>query len=191
MVKIIIFDLGGVILKFDHHITTRRISDMSGIPEPKIYNYIFCSELEKLFDTGKIGAKDFFNRVMRGLNINLGWEDFRLAWADIFQVNPGIEGLLRELKEKFKLCLLSNTNEIHFDYVKEKFPILNIFDEYFLSYKLHSRKPDSEIFKAVLDRYKVDPQECIYIDDVQEYVDKASEIGLMGIRYINTENLRK
>jgi len=189
-IKILIFDLGNVVLKFDHRVATRKIAALSGLEEFEVYKSIFYSGIERLFDCGKISAKEFYKKISKKFIKYVTYEDFKNAWADIFKRNPGMDGLLKNLKGKFRLCLLSNTNAIHFPFVRKKFPIAGIFERYFLSYKLHICKPDKKIFSEVTKKYNVLPKECIFIDDIKEYVDDAKKLGIHAIRYKSLKGLK-
>lgn len=191
MIKIIVFDLGNVILKFNHRIATKRLAEFSAVPEEEIYGCLYNSDLEKAFDRGELNGKEFFAEVKKILKADFTWQDFKSAVENVFQLNTGMDELLKKLKPKFKLCLLSNTNDTHFEYIRRKFPIVNIFDEYFLSYELHMRKPEEEIYLAVLRRCKASGSECVYIDDVQEFADAAEKTGFRAIRYTGVEDLKK
>lgn len=189
-IKLFIFDLGNVVLKFDHRIAIKNISGLSGLPENEVYESIFSSGIERLLDCGKINSREFYARISKKFIKPAGYKNFKNAWADIFRVNPGIDRLLRKLKGKYKLCLLSNTNELHFSFIKKQFPIAGIFDKYFLSYKLHICKPDKKIFTKVLVENKVLPEECIYVDDIEEYAREAEKLGFWALRYKNIKSLK-
>ena len=188
-VKILIFDLGNVVLKFSHRKAVRKIAGLSGLPERLIYKSIFSSGIERLFDSGRISAKEFYEKISAKSVKSLAYKDFRQAWADIFKPVPAMDNFLRKLSRKYTLCLLSNTNAIHFPFVKKNFPITGIFDRYFLSYKLGFCKPDKRIFREVLKRYNLKAGECVYIDDINEYAAAAKKLGFNAVRHKNIKSL--
>jgi putative hydrolase of the HAD superfamily len=85
---------------------------------------------------------------------------------------------------------LSNTNELHFNYVIKQQGIFIFFDVVSLSFKVKAMKPDRRIFDDCLKKLGLLPEECVYIDDIKEYADKATELGLTGIHYKSEENLK-
>ena len=87
--------------------------------------------------------------------------------------------------------MLSNTNKLHFDYVKRKYPVINKFGSYFLSYKLHSRKPDKKIYAGVLKGTGLKPREIIYFDDMPEFVRAASKMGFNAFVMKSSDGCRK
>ena len=188
--KVFVFDLGGVILKFSHQPICEKMSNISGTPVDEIYEFIFKGSLERSYDTGQITSNDFYKRIIKYLKIDLPFDSFCNIWTDIFEENFEVSKILSELKEqKYKLFLLSNTNEIHFNFVKSKFDILNVFDDYILSYKAGCKKPDISIFKEVLKKTAIDPSGHIYIDDINENVIAARSIGMIGIDFKNAGKL--
>ena len=190
--KILIFDIGGVVLFFDHMLICERLSRLSGYSTSEIYKLIFIGGLEKLYDEGKISSKEFYKRIIRALKVNIPLYEFYEIWSDIFEENTEVSQLISWLKKKkYKIYLLSNTNELHYRYVKNKFSIIKEFDEYFLSYNIGYRKPDLKIFQKVLEKSKLPVNNYIYINDKEEYVSVAKSIGMIGIIFKSSNQLKK
>lgn len=190
--KILVFDMGNVVLFFDHMLICERLSQISDFSTSKIYKLIFMDGLEELFDEGKISSKEFYEKIVGALKINITFYKFYKIWSDIFKENVKISQLIRWLKmKKYKVYLLSNTNKLHFHYVKHKFSIIHEFDGYFLSYCIGCRKPDSGIFQAVLEKSQLSADNHIYIDDKEEYVNVAKSLGIRGIIFKSSNQLRK
>lgn len=82
---------------------------------------------------------------------------------------------------QFQLILLSNTNELHIEYIRrnveffDKF--LNCFDAVYLSYEINLRKPDAAIFEFVLKEHQLLSEECLFIDDTPENTLTARKLG--------------
>jgi glucose-1-phosphatase len=190
--KIIVFDLGGVIIKFSHLLICERLSDISHLPANETYGLIFNNGLESKYDTGEITSDDFYKRIIKLLKIDISFKSFYSIWTDIFEENFETSKIIAELKDRhYKLILLSNTNEMHFNFVKRKFGIINIFDDYILSYKVGCKKPDINIFKEVFIKTGAAPVDHIYIDDTKENVTAARSIGMAGIDFQNANKLKE
>ena len=190
--KIIVFDLGGVILKFSHLSICERLSELSNTSADKIYEFIFKNSLERRYETGEITSSDFYEVVIKYLKIDLGFDDFYYIWTNIFEENVEVSKIITELKKQnHKLLLLSNTNEMHFNFVKNKFDILNVFDDFTLSHIEGCRKPDISIFKKVFNKTGTSPVGHIYIDDIKENVIASRSIGMTGIHFKNADKLKK
>ena len=84
-----------------------------------------------------------------------------------------MEKLLHKLKKHYKLVLFSNTDEIYFYHIKNKYKVLNIFDDYILSYKVGHKKPSS------------------FIDDLAVHIRAAKRFGIKAIQYRNMQKLKK
>lgn len=187
---VVLFDLGKVILDFDHGLVTRRLARKSRVPEKRIHEVIFGGNLESLYDRGVVSSQDFYHEVVDSLYIKMPFEEFRDIWTRIFTANEDVCNVIRALKDPCKLILLSNTNEMHFEYALAEFEILHAFDDYILSYQVGERKPHPKIYIAALDRAGCPARECVYIDDMEEYVSAASQLGLRGLVFRDAQHLR-
>lgn len=186
----IIFDLGNTIIKFDHTIAVRRLADKFTIDPVKAYNLFFDSDLTQIFEKGKISPEEFCNRASDRLGINLMPRDFFDIWNNIFWEDKDSCALVRELKGRYKLFLLSNVNKSHFEYIREKFDIISLFDELILSFMVGVMKPDRAIYEDAIRRAGGDSTKLLYIDDREELVEGAKRVGIDSIRYEGADKLR-
>jgi glucose-1-phosphatase len=189
-IQVIIFDLGKVIVDFDHHAICRRLARHCRFTPEEIYRRIFASKLEARFDEGRISPEEFHAEAARRLGMQLNITAFKRIWTRIFTVKPGIAALIRRLKKDYRLLCLSNTNCWHFAYCRRKYPVLDQFDSFILSYAVGARKPRRRIFMEALKAACALPEQCCYIDDVPEYVQKAMEMGMHGILFTSAEQLK-
>jgi len=183
MNKKIVFDLGGVILDFDHTIITKKLSKISSFQELEIFEFIFKSGLEKDYDTGKISSIFFYEKIIDYLKVKLSYEEFFSIWNNIFFEKYEISEFIKQIYKNYDIYLLSNTNKEHFNYCLKQFPILKNFKKYFLSYEIGFRKPDKRIFLYMIDELKVLPNEILFIDDIEENIISAKEIGIKTIHF--------
>jgi len=190
-IRVIIFDLGKVIVNFDHMRICTKLSKHSAFEPDHIYDIIFKSGLESSFDKGMISPENFYSRVKKETQLEIDKDSFKEIWTKIFTINPGIEVLISSLKNRYKLFCLSNTNSWHFNYCLPTFSILKLFDGFTLSYEVGRTKPDKAIFEKAIQQADELPASCIYIDDIMEYVEAASIIGINGIHFITIEKLKK
>ncbi len=181
--ELIIFDLGNVIFLYDHHIIVHKISKLESIPEERIYYVGFQSDMYKLFDRGKINGEAFFNRFKEELELKMDFKTFIPIWNDIFTANKGIINLIRKLKINYKIYVLSNTNELHFNYLVQKFSIMKEIENFVLSFEVGNSKPHPDIYKSVLNEAKVKPEKAIFIDDYLEFIEGARKLNIRGIHF--------
>nr|WP_292960660.1 HAD family phosphatase [Muricauda sp. UBA7809] len=181
MIKNIILDFGDVLINLDKPATAKAMVQhgFTGI----------TPDMEGLFQTyekGEIGTQDFLDEVSKYFP-KVSREYLIQAWNSILLDFPEerlrfIEQLARE--KNYKLILLSNTNDLHMECVKEQMGMerfhrfKNAFDVFYLSYEIGMRKPDSEIFEFVLEENKLNAHETFFVDDVKENTDSAARLGI-------------
>lgn len=68
---------------------------------------------------------------------------------------------------------------------------LDMVDGYLVSYMIHQIKPDPEIFEALLSKYNLKKDECVFIDDAKRNIEGAEAIGIKGILFEDYESARK
>ncbi len=191
MIKLVIFDIGNVILRFDHHITCNRLEKYSPYSQKEIYGMVFEDSILATYEKGKISSVDFFKIVKKRLSLDLGYEKFYTIWADIFSEMEGMKELILALKGKAKLYILSNTDEIHFGYLKRKYAIFKNFDQYILSFEAGARKPEKKIYRLVLESAGTHPSSSLFIDDIEDYILPFTRMGGNGHVFKGADDLRK
>ncbi|MFZ5802701.1 MAG: HAD family hydrolase [Candidatus Omnitrophota bacterium] len=182
-IQAVIFDLGNVLVRYDARIAARRLAREAGIPVLRVWHYFWTSPVEKAYTRGEITTRQFFIAIRRDLSLDISYRRFCEIWNDIFWPNPGIEGVLKRLATRYPLFLISNTNALHFSYIRRKFSVLNYFRKTFPSHEVGHRKPDRAIYEKVLRRIRYKPERTVFIDDVPDFVRGARRAGMHAIRY--------
>ena len=95
------------------------------------------------------------------------------------------------MRLNYKIALLSNINILHFDYLKNNFPVFDVFHNLLLSFELNLKKPDPLIYKKALGILNVLPEEAFYTDDRQELVEQSRRLGIHGFVFKGIEQLNK
>ena len=194
IMKAIIFDLGNVLIDFDHSIAAARISKHTNKTPQEIYNFFFDSPLTALFEEGKISEKDFYLEVKKSLDLKISYEEFLPIWNEIFflsEKNKAVQFLAKALKKKFKIAVLSNINWLHYEYINKNYPVFGIFDYVFLSCELKSKKPDLGIYKVAMETLGVLPQETFYTDDRADLIEESLKLGMKSFIFKDSEKLKK
>ncbi|MDR0398332.1 MAG: HAD family phosphatase [Endomicrobium sp.] len=192
--KIIVFDLGNVIFKFDLMKFIKAY--IQRIPDHKItdFNELIptYSEFAYSYEKGNISSFDFYDILAKRTQYLGTYNEFVFQWNNIFEPMPETIELIAMLASKYKLAILSNTNELHFDYLKDRYPeAFALFNDFFLSYKMHLRKPEDEIYQQVIRRYNVLPSEIFFIDDMEENIKAAKRNGINAWLFTKTYDLTK
>ena len=197
MIQVILFDLGNVILPFNNYQIAEKLSPFcqkKEFQDPKqIFSYLFDLEKGRIndFDRGKLSPPEFFQSVKQSLDLSLSFEEFIPIWTDIFTENREVSQIILSLKGRGRLGLLSNTDPLHFSYILSTFPVIRIFDKYILSYEVGFNKPDVRIFQKAMEWAAVDPKEILFIDDTKTHVETAVSLGMQGIHFISSDQLRE
>ena len=191
MIKCVIFDLGKVTINFDETPTFKKWSSCGKYSFEEVKNYYKNSSVRKSFERGEITSKQFYEKFVEDLKLKINLKDFEKCYCDIFSRNLEVEKIIKSFKGKVKLVLLSNTNEWQYKYAKKRYKIIDMFDEYVLSYKVGMRKPNPFIFLEAIKKSKTMPWKCAYFDDIKEFVVMARLMGIRAYQYKNKEQLRK
>jgi HAD superfamily hydrolase (TIGR01509 family) len=185
MIHAVISDLGKVVLWFDNNVFLRKLADRAGRPYDEVKAIVHGDlGLIRRFDGGAVTPEDFHEHVTAAVGADMTYDEFYEIYNDIFTPNPpAIDVLARVRAAGHKTLLLSNTDPERFGFVKRRFPEILFFDGYVLSYELKLLKPDPAIYLAAVRLAGAEPDECVFIDDMEENIKGAVEAGLAGIRY--------
>jgi glucose-1-phosphatase len=182
-IKVLLFDLGRVLVDFDHLRAARRIADFCAKTPRQIYDLFFESPATIDFEAGRISPEDFYLKVKEMLDLKLSYASFEPIWNDIFFLsakNRAVFGLVNTLRQRYQTAMLSNINLLHYEYLKKNFPVFEAFDRVFLSFQLGLIKPDKQIYALVAQKLGIEPHEIFYTDDRPELVESAKSLGFAG-----------
>jgi FMN phosphatase YigB (HAD superfamily) len=185
-IRNIVFDLGGVLVGLD---SQRCVDAFNKIGAHDIAYFVSEHRVESLFFDSEIGniAQDVFCDRVRELTARheLMDKDIVWAWNELLTrvTEEKLERLL-QLNDKYRVFLLSNTNDMHwykcvnefFSY--KEFSVDSFFERTFLSYEMHLIKPSEDIFKEVLRMGDMEAGETLFIDDSKANCDAANKVGI-------------
>ena len=198
MTKLFIFDLGNVILPFEHRQIADKLYERAGKKEgftaDDIFAYLFELDSGSIndYEEGLTSSYEFFLDLRDRFRLQMGFDEFAGIWNNIFRENSEVNEVIVYLKARgFPLFLLSNTNELHFAHVIERYPIVHLMDEWILSFEVGAKKPKKRIYDAIFEKMDVRKEEVFYIDDVEEYVEAARAMGMRGLVFREAADLWK
>jgi putative hydrolase of the HAD superfamily len=116
-------------------------------------------------------------------------EEFVRAYTDIFTPIDTTFALVRRLKPRYRLGLLSNTSELHFEKGIRPVAVFPLFDAVTLSYEVRSMKPDRRIYDDAIRKMGLPPWACVYIDDLPANVAAGAALGLRALHYTTYDAL--
>jgi glucose-1-phosphatase len=190
--KTIVFDLGNVLIPFDHSLWVKNFNEIEAGLGDKYYQlYLDNYHVHRDYESGKISDAEFVSINLKWLDNKVDTEIFFDVFSNIFVLNQNVIDLLPILKKKYKLVLLSNTSDIHKKYGWEQYNFIKQFDKLILSQEVKSVKPEEIIYKAAESFTKEPSETHIFIDDVLEYVNAAKSLGWDGIQFVGYDNLVK
>lgn len=189
-IKNIIFDLGDVILNIDVPLASLSFAKLSGREQAEIISLFKEKDLFRQFETGTLDESGFRSYI-RELLTNPEWEDeiIDTAWNSLLLDIPveRVE-LLKKLRGKYKLFLLSNTSSIHITQVNKILEeatgvkkLDELFDKVYLSYEMGLMKPDPKIYQDVLDEQGLAAGETLFLDDNADNIAGAATLGIQTI----------
>lgn len=194
-IKNLIFDLGGVIINLNTSLTIKAFAELSGRSLEEVIKFSTTEPAFHLYEKGQITDADF-RAVIRTLTSKpLDDTSIDKAWnAMILDLPIEHIKLLRSLKERHNIFLLSNTNNIHMECVNdvrikasvESFDQLFHYDYY--SHIMGKRKPDANIFEQVLEENNLDPAQTLFLDDNYDNINGASNLGINTL-HVTSPNL--
>lgn len=191
MIEAIIFDFGNVICTFDRNRFLQHLVPYGKKTIRELEEAMYSEDDFDQFEKGHLTGKEWYLLVTQKGELTLPYDYFVAAYVDIFTPIEKTHELIKKLKPNYKLALLSNTNEIHYEQYIQKTDIFPLFDAVTVSHKVHALKPDEEIFRDCLEKVSVNPTKCIYIDDIAEYVAAGSALWLHAHHYQTHEKLMR
>lgn len=187
------FDLGNVLLFFDHRKAARQMAEVAGVPAELVWEIVFASGLEHRYEAGELSTPEFFEIFCRETNSRPDFQALAAAAGDIFVVNAPLVELLAHLSGRgHRLGLLSNTCEAHWNHFSSGRypPIPEAFDSVVLSFRVKAMKPDARIYAIAAEQAGVPPHEIFFVDDIAGHVASARDFGFDAVQYTTPEALK-
>lgn len=181
----IIFDLGGVIINLNQDLTSRAFQQLFPNNFNLVINEAQSVQLFEKFETNHFSSDEFiqfFKKYDNTINDN----QIIHAWNSMLLDIP-VEriSLIKKLSTNYKCFLLSNTNQIHYNYIEKYYKthyknesFSTLFSKTFLSYQMKCRKPEKEIFNKVLNEANLNPSTTLFIDDSLEHINTAKKLDI-------------
>ncbi|MCL4388031.1 HAD family phosphatase [Candidatus Marsarchaeota archaeon] len=186
MIKLLIFDLGNVLLKYDDSQYYEYVSKKYGFQYEKVASIMERHETEMY--TGRMKNSEFLHEVSKSLHIPVEKLEFEKYFIKKAKVNKGLLNFALSLKPRYKVVILTNVYRSRYKsmpLVFDKSP----FDRVFASCFIRMRKPSKNSYRYVLKKCKAKPEEAIFIDDRKENVAGAEKAGIKSILFRGNKSL--
>jgi len=187
----VISDVGGVVVDMETDRLLHQVSQLVGRPFDEVQAAVYDKTLLLPFELGKISAKTYYQELKKRLKLPWAYEQFTTFWTAIFTENREVTHVLSRLSARHRLVALTNTNELHLEYLKRSIPSLSFFCDWVASCDVGCRKPEPEIYHLALRRAGVRADRAVYIDDRPEMVEAGRQVGLKAIRFEDSRQLER
>ena len=177
----IILDMGNVLLEWNKDKILQGVSDTK--EEYLILDKaIFQSGLWERLDLGTMTREELVLKVvfMIGRTYQKKVEEVIWNWSSYIAIYTEVFSVLSELKKKgHRIFVLSNTSKVFYDLLEEQLsPLKDLLDGFVLSRDIKAIKPDLVMFKEILDKYQLDPTNCVFLDDIEDNAIVAEKLGI-------------
>ena len=186
-IETIFFDVGGVILV---DFIDRKIIDLAKKYQKDPAKLLKSkAEHRPLADLGKISDPQFWKNILDDNGIKATEDDW--VFDSYMQPIDGVLDIIKSLKRNgYRIAILSNDSKEMSAERRQKYQFDSIFNDVIISSEHGVIKPSPEIYRIALKRMQSLPENCIFVDDRQENLNTAAEMGIHTILFQNAEQLK-
>ncbi len=190
MITTVIFDLNNTLVGMRFDDPGKRYEKRLGVSQEKFFRAAFTHWQD--YEVGKFGQDQFFNSILNDLGIsqNLSSPAFDL-FSDDFYLIEGMNEILEELHDKYRLLLLAGDGEGLLQRKLDKFNLTRYFASIYCTCFEGFHKNDPQIYRNVLTKEQIIPSACLFIDDRPDFIRNAKDLGMNTILFKNSNKLRK
>lgn len=190
MIKAIIFDLGNVILTNGTSLALKKFEQDLRIDINKL-KQVFKEGIGKDYRLNRISEGEFWERAQTQLGFKVSTSKLKEQWFSAYVPIKGIFELLTALKKGYKLAILSDNIKERVTFLNDRYNINSYFDISIYSCDIGIAKPNLKFYQEAVKRLKVNPEECLYIDDKEKNLVPAKELGMNSLLFESLEKLKK
>jgi FMN phosphatase YigB (HAD superfamily) len=190
LIKNIIFDFGNVLFDLDLPAVERNLRPLFGNSFDSALEKLRRDKVFELYETGGISTEEFVDTIRFSVQPALSAAQVQAVWNSIFIEMPRHRfDMLLQLRQQYKVFLLSNINDLHERWIAEYMPREHgiadyesrYFDGVYFSHLIRLRKPDRAIYEYVLADAEILPEETVFFDDVEANIEAAKAVGIRGV----------
>ncbi len=175
-------DIGNVLVSFDFTVAAQRCAEFCPHPPGALLSRL--DGIKEPYERGELSDADFIHLASRALEFKGSPESLVKIWCDIFEENRAMKSTLTQFAASSdRLFLLSNTNGLHKDYLFDQFPIFQLFKSGIYSYSAKCAKPDRQIFEMAIQHCDLEPEQTLYVDDLEANLVTARAMGFQTHLY--------
>jgi FMN phosphatase YigB (HAD superfamily) len=186
------FDLGNVLLFFDHRLASRQMAAVAGVEAELIWEVVYASGLYLRRETCELSDEAYYETICEAIRVRPDPVRLELAGCDIFRRNYTMLPVIAQLKAAgYRLGLLSNTCAAHYEFFgRGRFRMIpEAFDVVVTSFEERVMKPDRKIYEIAAAKAGLPPEEVFFTDDLPVNVEGAQAAGFDAVVYRDTPTL--
>lgn len=191
-IEAVIFDMGRVLVNIDNRVLVEKLfkgfkaEDIQELAHKTMHDPVMIK-----FNTGRMEPDEFARRMCGQFGLDLDFEAFKTLWCEIFYTMEGMEELVRRVRQQTTVGLLSDTDPVHWGFIRKRWPWIGAIANPTLSYEVGVMKPNAAIYAAAARNVGVPIEQCLFVDDLQTNVDGARAAGMPAIRFKSAARLEQ
>ncbi len=190
--RIPLLDLGNVVVKVDFQPFLAWLTERSAAKDFARSRRLLSSSLFYDFEFGHLSPEGFARRLADHFRADFSLAELSAQFCGIFPgLVEGMEEVMGELAAAGPVYCLSNTNEIHLEYIRRHYPVMAKFSKVFASHEMRQRKPYPAIYQSVARELNVKPSALLFFDDVSANVEGARRAGLEAHLFTEAGQVRE
>lgn len=195
-IQTVIFDLGNVLVRVDDRRALQTLSALTGLDADALTARLRAHGQHMVaYELGRLNALEYYHRMLEALALEPrrhSYREFCGTWCSVVVRCPEMERLFAACARVTTTCVLSNTNDLHWNYCARELDILQRAHHTLTSFQCGLYKPQLEIYQLALERFGVsDPAAAVFIDDRPENVEGARQAGMRAsFRHVDADDTR-
>jgi HAD superfamily hydrolase (TIGR01509 family) len=182
MIKVIVFDLGGVLFSEGKSAAMEQLAREQGYNPGLVHQILHCPKSLDL-RKGLIIDDEFWNWAQKQLPENYDALLIKKVWYDSYVLDEDVFKLIKKLKVSHRIVAFSGNIKTRIDFLEERYRFRHLFDQEIYSFDHQVTKPDRKFVEVMIDEMKCKPEEIVYIDDNDQYTRPAREMGVRVLIY--------
>lgn len=181
--RLVIFDLGGVLVRVEPSRFVQALAAETGQPLERMQQRLADPAPFHAFERGELTAPQFFERLCAVCEVRWHYDAFVRAWNSIVDEDAEAMDVLERLRARYQLLVLTNTNILHDEHIRRRWPAFARVHYWIASYQVGCRKPEPQIFQLALRQAGVPAHAALYLDDLEEHIAAAKQLGIAGVHW--------
>jgi FMN phosphatase YigB (HAD superfamily) len=189
-IEALLFDMGKVILDFNFELGMEKLAGKCGLPPEEFKKVLFDKDWIRPYERGEISTIDYHRHLCEAGQLRMDLADFHETWSSVFLPDLLVpEALLADLRQRYPLILVSNSNESHVHYIERHYSVLQYFDVKVFSHVVGSLKPDRKIYEVAIAASGHPPEALFFTDDREENIRAAEDFGIRAHQFTTVPHL--